>query len=69
MAKSNSSEQLRSIPYNGDLYHCYHVHGVLTHILVRYDNMSREATPVEREDLPPQLQQLIDDEINFGDKK
>lgn len=71
MAKFDSSkvERVRSIPYNGDLYHVYHINGVLTSITVRYDNMSREATAIDWNDLPVELQHRIDDEINFGDKK
>lgn len=69
MAKSDSSEQVRAIPFNGDLYLCYHINGIVTQVLVRYDNMSKEATPVEWSDLPEELQQLMDDQINFGDTK
>lgn len=73
MTKSDSSspiagEQVKSIPFNGDLYHCYHLNGVITEIRVRWDNMSKDSEPIEWVDLSPQLQQLIDDSINFGDK-
>lgn len=67
MAKFDSSntEQVKSIIYNGDLYQVYHLHGVVTSITVKYDNMSLNATPVEWTDLPPAVQQTIDDEINL----
>lgn len=72
MAKSDSFEDdapsVKSIPFNGDLYHCYHYNGVLVEVRVRWDNMSRQAELVDWNDLSPELQNLIDDSINFGDK-
>lgn len=70
MTKSDSSnpEQVRSIPYNGDLYHVYHINGVVLSIAVRFDNAGTRDEPIAWEDLPPALQQIIDDTINFGDR-
>lgn len=67
MEKFDSSkiEQVKSIPYNGDLYHVYYLDGAVTSISVRYDNIGLQATPIEWEDLPPSVQQRIDDSINL----
>ncbi len=69
MAKSDSSktEEVVQFPFQGDLYFVYHILGVVTSIQVSYDNCGQRPTEVAWTDLPAQVQQKIDDEINFGD--
>jgi len=66
---SSNGEAVRDIVYNGDLYHIYHVNGVVTSVAARFDNASTRDVSIEWDDLPPALQQIIDDTINFGDKQ
>ena len=66
MAKYDSSntEEIKTLRYNGDVYYIYHIKGLLVSVEVKYDG--ERPTPVEWVDLPPSVQQIIDDTINFN---